>query len=142
MTKKIKLNKLSSNRRLSKEDRQNIDLSSKSEELSQKNNSETVVAPVIEKEVKIEKVEAEVNVIQKDDKITKLLNQLPEKNKFVTEGMRQQSSINTSDYTNCLINLLIEAKLQEGEKIRKTSYLEKYLIKGLKAELKDLGIEV
>lgn len=142
MTKKIKLNKLSSNRRLSKEDRQNIDLSSKGEELSQKSNSETVVAPVIEKEVKLEKVETEVNVIQKDDKITKLINQLPEKNKFVTEGMRQQSSINTSDYTNCLINLLIEAKLQEGEKIRKTSYLEKYLIKGLKAELKDLGIEV
>lgn len=136
MTKKIKLNKLNSNRRLSKEDRQNIDLSSKGEELAKKSTSETVATPVVEKEVKKEVV------INKDDKITKLLNQLPEKNKFVTEGMRQQSSINTSDYTNCLINLLIEAKLQEGEKIRKTSYLEKYLIKGLKAELKDLGIEV
>lgn len=139
MTKKIKLNKLNSNRRLSKEDRQNIDLSSKGEELAKKSNSENVVTPVIDKEVKLE---AKNNVIKKDDKITKLLNQLPEKNKFVAEGMRQQSSINTSDYTNCLINLLIEAKLQEGEKIRKTSYLEKYLIKGLKAELKDLGIEV
>lgn len=136
MTKKIKLNKLNSNRRLSKEDRQNIDLSSKGEELAKKSTSETVVTPVVEKEVKKE------TVINKDDKITKLLKQLPEKNKFVIEGMRQQSSINTSDYTNCLINLLIEAKLQEGEKIRKTSYLEKYLIKGLKAELRDLGIEV
>jgi hypothetical protein len=139
MTKKIKLNKLNSNRRLSKEDRQNIDLSSKGEELAKKRNSENVVTPVIDQNVKLE---TENNVIRKDDKITKLLNQLPEKNKFVAEGMRQQSSINTSDYTNCLINLLIEAKLQEGEKIRKTSYLEKYLIKGLKAELKDLGIEV
>jgi hypothetical protein len=139
MTKKIKLNKLNSNRRLSKEDRQNIDLSSKGEELAKKSNSENVVTPVIDQNVKLE---TENNVIRKDDKITKLLNQLPEKNKFVAEGMRQQSSINTSDYTNCLINLLIEAKLQEGEKIRKTSYLEKYLIKGLKAELKDLGIEV
>tara|TARA_Y100000588_G_scaffold210270_1_gene224264 strand:+ start:95758 stop:96177 length:420 start_codon:yes stop_codon:yes gene_type:complete len=139
MTKKIKLNKLNSNRRLSKEDRQNIDLSSKSEELSKKSNSETIVASVIEEKVKSER---KVDIIKKDDKITKLLNQLPEKNKFVIEGMRQQSSINTSDYTNCLINLLIEVKLQEGEKIRKTSYLEKYLIKGLKAELKDLGIEV
>jgi len=139
MTKKIKLNKLNSNRRLSKEDRKNIDLSSKGEELSKKSNSETIVASVIEEKVKSE---TEVNIIKKDDKITKLLNQLPEKNKFVIEGMRQQSSINTSDYTNCLINILIEAKLQEGEKIRKTSYLEKYLIKGLKAELKDLGIEV
>jgi hypothetical protein len=139
MTKKIKLNKLNSNRRLSKEDRQNIDLSSKGEELAKKSNSENVVTPVIDQNVKLE---TENNVIKKDDKITKLLSQLPEKNKFVAEGMRQQSSINTSDYTNCLINLLIEAKLQEGEKIRKTSYLEKYLIKGLKAELKDLGIEV
>jgi hypothetical protein len=139
MTKKIKLNKLNSNRRLSKEDRQNIDLSSKGEELAKKSNSENVVTPVIDQNVKLE---TENNVIKKDDKITKLLSQLPEKNKFVAEGMRQQSSINTSDYTNCLINILIEAKLQEGEKIRKTSYLEKYLIKGLKAELKDLGIEV
>ena len=140
MTKKIKLNKLTSNRRLSKEDRQNIDLFSKGEDSSETNNDITTKTVV---DSKVEgRTEIDVNVIKKDDKITKLLNQLQEKNKFVVEGMRQQSSINTSDYTNCLINILIEAKLQEGEKIRKTSYLEKYLIRGLKSELKDLGIEV
>ena len=54
MTKKIKLNKLNSNRRLSKEDRKNIDLSSKGEELSKKSNSESIVASVIEEKVKSE----------------------------------------------------------------------------------------
>ena len=80
-------------------------------------------------------------VIKKDDKITQLLKKLEDKDKFIVEGMRQQSSINTSDYTNCLIDILIQAKLNDGEKIRKTSYLEKYLVKGLKEELKQLGIE-
>ncbi len=125
---KIKLNNISKNR-VSKKDRERS-FSSKAEELiSEKieNKKEPIVEDI---------------AIKKDDKITQLLKKLEDKDKFIVEGMRQQSSINTSDYTNCLIDILIQAKLNEGEKIRKTSYLEKYLVKGLKEELKQLGIEI
>lgn len=125
---KIKLNNISKNR-VSKEDRDR-NFSSKAEEL------------ISEKVDNRKEPIAETFVVKKDDKITQLLNKLEDKDKFIVEGLRQQSSINTSDYTNCLIDILIQAKLNEGEKIRKTSYLEKYLVKGLKEELKGLGINI
>lgn len=77
-----------------------------------------------------------------DDELMRLLDKLPKQDKFIKNGLRQQSSINTSDYTSTLIDILVEAKKREGEKIKKTSYLEKFLIQGLKKELKDLGIEI
>lgn len=121
--KKIKLNSIKK-MRSPREDR--VALSSKAEELKDEHNSEFV---------------SEEHFV-KDNKISKLIKKLPEKDRFVREGMRQQSSINTSDYTNCLIDILIEKKLENGEKIKKTSYLEKYLIQGLKKELHDLGVSI
>lgn len=78
----------------------------------------------------------------KDDELMRLLDKLPNQDKFIKNGLRQQSSVNTSDYTSTLIDILVEAKKREGEKIKKTSYLEKYLIQGVKQELKSLGIEI
>lgn len=79
----------------------------------------------------------------KETKLDRMLKMLPEKDKFIDLGGRQQTSINTSDYTRALIDIFVEAKKEiDGEKIRKTSYLERYLIRGIKEELKDLGIKI
>ena len=75
------------------------------------------------------------------DNLTVLLNTAKRSDKFIPSGKRQQISINSSDYTNSLIELLIESKKElEGEKIRKTSYLEKILKDGLEREIKKMNI--
>lgn len=120
MNKKLNLKKISASKSVSSEERQLI-LNTKKEDL-ESNKSEpvsSIIAPVVESKIDI------------------MLSQLNDQAKFVKEGSRQQSSINTSDYTTMLINILIEAKKEDGEKIKKTSYLEKYLVKGLKEELKE-----
>lgn len=136
MTKKINLNKVRKDRpRISKEERENL-VKPKGDEISNKR----VVKEDLEKVEKPTVIVVETPA--EEDRMMELLNKLPNKDKFIKNGLRQQSSINTSDYTNCLIDILVEAKLKEGEKIRKTSYLEKYLVQGLKKDLKELGIDI
>lgn len=133
-SKKIDLNKLSkaNNRpRISKEEREEL-LKTKGDEMAGKQKEAVFTEP---------KIVVETSSKATHDELTRLLEKLPEANRFI-EGIRQQSSINTSDYTNCLIDILIEAKKREGEKIKKTSYLEKYIVQGVKKELLELGIEI
>lgn len=138
MVAKINLNKLTkdNNRsRISKEDREKL-LKTKGDEITGKKKES----------VKIDTEEAQDKIVvdtskSSQNELSRLLDKLPEANRFI-EGVRQQSSINTSDYTSCLIDILIEVKKRDGEKIKKTSYLEKYIIQGVKKELLDLGIEI
>lgn len=117
MNQKIDLKKIKKDKiKISKDDREA--LSSKGKELSNKSELQS-------------------------ENLNKLISSLEEKDRFIKEGARQQSSINTSDYTNCLIDILVEAKKEkDGEKIRKTSYLERFIINGVKEELKNLGIKI
>lgn len=138
MNKKIDLNKLvkgRSNAKISKEEMGAL-LRTKGDELSGKRRVVVNENETVNEEAKIV---VKSNIV--NDELDRLLRKLPDSNRFI-EGVRQQSSINTSDYTSCLIDILIEAKKRDGEKIKKTSYLEKYIIQGVKKELMDLGIEV
>lgn len=138
MVEKINLNKLSkgNNRpRISKEEREEL-LKTKGDEITGK-KKESVVSNENFVETKIV-----INTNKgTQDELSRLLEKLPDANRLI-EGVRQQSSINTSDYTSCLIDILIEVKKRDGEKIKKTSYLEKYIVQGVKKELLELGIEI
>lgn len=136
--KKVDLSKIRKERsRIPKEERETL-VTQKGDEMANKPQKE-------QKESKGKQAEIAIVVPEKkveDDNLLRLINKLQSQDKFIKNGMRQQASINTSDYTSCLIDILVEAKLREGEKIRKTSYLEKYIVQGLKKELKELGIEI
>lgn len=138
--KKIKLNTARKNRnRIPKEERSDL-IKAKGDEISKK--SRIPVEDLKKDKAPFKAVIPEVEEVQEESRLIQLVNKLPKKEKFIKNGLRQQSSINTSDYTATLIEILVEAKLEEGDKIKKTSYLEKVLVKGLKKELADLGIKV
>lgn len=136
--KKIDLSKVRKERsRIPKEERETL-VTQKGDEMANKQKPEPKELKEKQREISIVVPEQKAE----DDNLLRLINKLQSQDKFIKNGMRQQASINTSDYTSCLIDILVEAKLREGEKIRKTSYLEKYIVQGLKKELKDLGIEI
>lgn len=136
--KKIDLSKVRKERsRIPKEERETL-VTQKGDEMANKQKPEPKELKEKQREISIVVPEQK----SEDDNLLRLINKLQSQDKFIKNGMRQQASINTSDYTSCLIDILVEAKLREGEKIRKTSYLEKYIVQGLKKELKDLGIEI